>query len=830
MKPLKHSNKRLSTTKLAVGIAAAMIGGYAGRIHAGSCTPTSPSFCSGAANNVVDVTQSPASSGGELTVTTNAGFGLDTTTKGGEGIYLFASGKGGDTNITFTDTKSSPITSSTHAVHTYNASTGSTDITTSGTLTGGFTGIYGHTSGDATNLFITTNGNVTGEFDGIYAESYSLNSTISITTASGTTVKGSISSGVLAYSKYQAISINAKGNIEAGNDGIDVHLNQPPTGRVPITITTDGSIVSTGDGIDVEHDSGSPSDITVTTNGPITAKGGGGKGGKGGADGIEIDVGNTTGTDNVVVTVNNTITAASDGVDVNMDKGNIKITHSSMNVGEEGINADVEEGNIEIITNGAIEAGNEGIDIGVGTSGDVTITTTANIQAVQEGIEVDSDGGNILIALGGDVTSTDDDGVDVDLDASTPKTVTITGTGNIMGGTGAGDDGIEIVTNHGVMVDVNGVVSGDPGIVITSVTGPISITGTGNVNSDPGNGIEARISGKGGSENITIARDGVITAKGAGNGIVADNVASGDNNITVNQAINPDTGVGIVSNTIGGKSLITLNSGAAVSKGILNNAGDSTTTVNTGASISGDIVLNDGSDSLTFAGGDFSGVTRFDGGDDIATADGFTDILTFQGSSGDLVGANVTNWESVVIDTGSTIKITDNAITVGSLTNGGTLTTQDGVADDVLTITGDYIGNGGTLALDVQLDNGAVVVSDKLVVRGDSSGNTVLDITNIAGTGAQTVGDGILFVEVQGTSSGTFSLASSVQVGGFGYQLVKVGNNWSLQSSPVPVTPPANIPTLSQWLQYLLMLSLVLLGSKARLLRKFRVANSRRKL
>lgn len=445
MTPLKHSNKLLSTTKLAVGIAAAMIGGYAGRIHAGSCTSPSPSICLGVANNGVDVAQSPAPSGGTLTVTTNAGFGIDTTTTGGYAIELDVPSKGGGTNITFTDNNSSPITATSNAVHVKNASAGSTDIATSGTIVGGVTGIYGAAFNNATNLTITTNGNVTGDSLGIHASTNSLNSPISITTASGTTVKGVNGHGIFAYSYYQAISINAKGDIEAGNDGIRAYLYQPST-RVPITITTDGSIVTVGDGIDVSHDSGSPSDITVTTNGPISAKGGG----KGGADGIEIDIGNTAGTDNVVVTVNNTITALSDGVDVNTEDGNITIvTNSSMTVGEEGVNADVEQGNVSITTNGAIVAGDEGMDIGVGTSGDVSITTTANIEARIEGIEVDSKEGDVLITLGGDVTSTDDDGVDVVLSASTPKTVTITGTGNITGGTGAGDDGIEIVSSHG---------------------------------------------------------------------------------------------------------------------------------------------------------------------------------------------------------------------------------------------------------------------------------------------------------------------------------------------------------------------------------------------
>ncbi len=81
--------------------------------------------------------------------------------------------------------------------------------------------------------------------------------------------------------------------------------------------------------------------------------------------------------------------------------------------------------------------------------------------------------------------------------------------------------------------------------------------------------------------------------------------------------------------------------------------------------------MNDGSDDLTFAGGDFTGVTSFDGGDDTGTGDEFSP-------------------------------------------------------------------------------------SDVLVIEGNSSGNTTINVANLGGTGAVTGGNGILVVEVGGDSDGPF--------------------------------------------------------------------------
>lgn len=114
----------------------------------------------------------------------------------------------------------------------------------------------------------------------------------------------------------------------------------------------------------------------------------------------------------------------------------------------------------------------------------------------------------------------------------------------------------------------------------------------------------------------------------------------------------------------------------------------------------------------------------------------------------------------------------------------------DNEPNDVLTVQPSYAGsNGAVLAVDTCLA-GSGADSDKLVVNGDTSGATVLKVTpfnNPACPGADTTttgdGKGILVVQVTGSSNAVFTLdGGTVTQGNYDYKLVKVGNDWYLQS------------------------------------------------
>jgi len=136
-----------------------------------------------------------------------------------------------------------------------------------------------------------------------------------------------------------------------------------------------------------------------------------------------------------------------------------------------------------------------------------------------------------------------------------------------------------------------------------------------------------------------------------------------------------------------------------------------------------------------------------------------------------------------VVDSGATLDTATFSPTIKSLSNAGAVDMTAGGANAVLTITGNYDSTGGSIALNTILGDSSSA-TEKLVVNGATSGNTILNISNLGGTGAPTTGEGILVVQVDGASNGTFSLPAPgyLEAGTFRYDLVKTGNNWYLVS------------------------------------------------
>ncbi|AMG93497.1 autotransporter outer membrane beta-barrel domain-containing protein [Citrobacter amalonaticus] len=151
------------------------------------------------------------------------------------------------------------------------------------------------------------------------------------------------------------------------------------------------------------------------------------------------------------------------------------------------------------------------------------------------------------------------------------------------------------------------------------------------------------------------------------------------------------------------------------------------------------------------------------------------------------------------VDSGAQLDLNGYSQTLNSLELAGTaiLSSPSQVkaafTPTTMTINGDYTGNNGLLALRTVLGDD-LSATDKLVVRGDTSGTTRVSVSNAGGNGAATT-EGIRIIDVEGVSNGTFVKEGRIVAGAYDYDIVKRDNqNWSLTSvalpGPIPPTPP----------------------------------------
>ncbi|UWM43597.1 autotransporter outer membrane beta-barrel domain-containing protein [Yersinia alsatica] len=140
--------------------------------------------------------------------------------------------------------------------------------------------------------------------------------------------------------------------------------------------------------------------------------------------------------------------------------------------------------------------------------------------------------------------------------------------------------------------------------------------------------------------------------------------------------------------------------------------------------------------------------------------------------------------------------------TLQSLNNGGAVS-FGGIGGNTLTITGDYIGNNGLLNMNSVLEDDDSV-TDKLIIGGNTSGNTYVQVNNLGGSGAPTL-NGIELITVAGNSDGEFTQRGRIVAGAYDYYLERgIGSNeanWYLSnairtSMPGPGAPQAPEPPI----------------------------------
>jgi hypothetical protein len=261
--------------------------GYGRRAYAACVNSGGSTYqCSGA-----NVTQQTINAN-SAAVSTLPGFSVNTADFTGITIT-------GDGAISYTDVNASPVTGYFAAlyVRSTHAAPGSITINTNGAISGTYFGINARSYSRGA-ITITANGNVgttgAGAYSGIYARNDNVGTDISVTTATGTTVS-SRRYGIYARNHGTgAITITANGNVTGGGYGIRADNRSGTSTSITVTtaagttvsgifasnsgtgattVTANGDVI--GSGIRAFNDVGnSSSSVTVTTAAGTTVSGG----------------------------------------------------------------------------------------------------------------------------------------------------------------------------------------------------------------------------------------------------------------------------------------------------------------------------------------------------------------------------------------------------------------------------------------------------------------------------------------------------------------------------------------------------------------------------
>lgn len=217
---------------------------------AGACTSGPASVCAGPAAPGTDAEQTITSSGGDLTITTDPGFGLDVTA--GYGIIIDAAGTG---DLRFIDDNNSSIRASGRALD-INASilAGAVEVRSTGELVGeGIYGLYLGAGQDVTSTTLDVNRVESENYIGMWVENYG---------------------GALSIQSSDSI---IGGSNSGSHDGLWISNSSTATGGIRVDVV---DVSGTASGINV--DQGGAGDVSVIARGTVTGAA---------ANGISIDNG-----------------------------------------------------------------------------------------------------------------------------------------------------------------------------------------------------------------------------------------------------------------------------------------------------------------------------------------------------------------------------------------------------------------------------------------------------------------------------------------------------------------------------------------------------------
>ena len=709
--------------------------------------------------------------------------------------------------------ESSRIQGTATGISAVNSGTGSTTITTVGTVIAdgpekNGTGISAYNGETANAINITqTTGSIEGKETGIVATNLGKGDT-KITT--GGNVTGTSGAGIQATNIDWADSGEKRG----------IAVNQ-----------TGGSITGGTDGISAINTTGGA--VSVETSGQVTGNAGAGilaVSGTADVDADDVSIDDWYNSQKLAgKNIADSSLASSEGINVIQKDGDITGFNSGIGVNNYGSGAT----NIEIngkvkatSTETVLEDSNDLNSSKYNTSNGIIVsnganTTDINISQLKESSEIRGGAAGISTVNSGTGSTT----------INTAGTVIADGPG--INGTGISAYNGETANAINITQTTGSIEGKETGIVATNLgKGDTKITTGGNVTGTSGAGIQATNidwADSGEKRGIAVNQTGGSITGGT-DGISAINMTGGAVSIETSGKVAGGTGAGISTNGLpASNSSIILNKGADVSaaSGIAIEDGDSNSlvTINSGAKVTGNINLGHGSDILTINNGaDITGLTMLDGGNDIDNGkDSSNDQLylntNLRGSStsnsaGDV---GIVNWENIHLGQSARLTLTGdlntqnlnigsgaevqldkidnssgkNEVAIsGNVNNAGNINLVNDNVGDRLTIQGDYHGEKGSkLLLEVTPEQNN---ADKLHIGGNASGETAIDLTEVSGLGANTAGtNGIEIVSVDGTADGDIFtlLRDHVDAGAYEYRLQKnEDNKWNLYSEKMQET------------------------------------------
>ncbi|CAB3774899.1 hypothetical protein LMG29542_08281 [Paraburkholderia humisilvae] len=477
-------------------------------------------------------------------------------------------------------------------------------------------------------------------------------------------------------------------------------------------------------------------------------------------------------------TVNGVVSGS--GMLTKLDSGTLVLTGANTYSGGTAINS----GTLQVSKDTNLGVASGGLSFDGGTLAASATFSTARSITLNDG------GGTIDVASGSTLTMASAISGDGALTKSDTGTLVLANSNTYSGGT-AINGGILKVSDDKNLGAASGGLSFNGGTLATDTTfssvRPVSL--------EAGGGTFDVSSGSTLTMASAISGDGALTKTDTGTLVLAgSNIFGGGTTIAAGklQVGDGDTSGSIIGNVTNNGSLVfaradTLSFDGSVSgSGSLAQLGRGTTILNGASSYTGNTLVAAG----TLVAGDAAHPTAMLGSGAVTVSSG----ATLAGYGG--TGGGVTNDGTIAVGNALMAFAGSSA---GSLSIGGNLINRglillagpSGQTGNVLNVAGNYTGTSGTLTLNTVLNQGgAATRSDQLVIAGNASGNTVLQL-HATGAGAQTVSDGIELVQVGGSSTpNAFQLPGPLQVGAYQYLLDRGdssgGNNWYLRSQYRP--------------------------------------------